>query len=108
MRAAVEDEMLIDLVADRHGVRIAPAHRASASSSSRSKTRPMGLSGELTRIARVLGVIAARKASSVRRQSGAASFTRAHRAADRFDDRAVGIVGRLDQHDLVARPGHAP
>ena len=57
---------------------------AIVSSSAREKTCPLGLCGELTTIARVFGVIAARSASASKCQSGAMSGTKTGVASQRI------------------------
>ena len=76
---AVEDEVLVDLVGDRDQVVLAADARRSASSSSRSSTRPVGLCGELSSSTRVRSVAAAR-ARRRRRASPAGAARRRARA----------------------------
>ena len=56
---AVEDEVLVDLVGDHEQVVLDGTAGRSRSSSARVKTLPVGLCGELSRMSRVRGVIAA-------------------------------------------------
>ena len=65
----------------------------------------MGLSGELIITTRVCGVIAAASVASVSRKSGGVKLDGLDHGARGFRDRAIGIIGRLDQHHFVARPG---
>ena len=80
---------------------------ASVSSSSRLKTRPAGLCGELIRMARGLRR-RSRRAAPLRSAAspGGASFDRLDHRAGGFGHGAVGIISRLDQHHFVARRRH--
>ena len=72
MRVAVEPEVLVRLVGQHQQV-VLDGDRATSASSSRVKTTPVGLCGELIRISRVRGVTAARSAPRSGRRSGPTS-----------------------------------
>ena len=102
--AAVEHEVLVDLVGDGDEVVLDAQLRRSSSSSSRVKTLPVGLCGELSRSSRVRGVIArAQRVGVERRSRAAAACTRRPVRAGHRDARRVGVVVRLEGDDLVAR-----
>ena len=102
---ALEPDVLVDLVGDGRAHRAGRRGRAIASSSARVSTRPDGLLGVLTMMARVRGENAAGEPIQVERLAGL------ERNEDRLgvgEDRvgAVVLVERLEHDHLVARIHH--
>ena len=100
---ALEDQVLVDLVGHGEQVVARCTGRAMAPSSSAPKTLPVGLCGELRRMRRVRGPMAAASSAGSKRPVRRAQAHRRGDGAGHGDAGGVGVVGRLEGDDLVAR-----
>ena len=97
---AVEDDVLVDLVADDQDIGAVDERDELAGCPPRVKTAPAGLCGELIMSSRVFGVTAARTASQSERVVGIAQRHDDRHAAAQLDRRDVGVVARLERRWL--------
>ena len=103
MAVTVEDDMLPDLVADRDRVELDAERGEQVEVGSAERRSPVGFSGLLNSTTLVFGEKASRQHLLVEAPMRRRQRHELRHAAGAPHQRQIGVVHRLEQHDLVAR-----